>query len=348
MFSNLQILRAFAALTVVHFHIIEIAGEQGFGIPAFEFLRGWGSNGVDIFFVLSGFLMVYIAELRPRKPISFLNNRATRIIPVYWILTLVGLAAILLKGDFQGEPITLNAILSSFFFVSRWTALDMPILYVGWTLEWELVFYLIFGGCLFFKNKTVQFALPLIILLGLVLFAGQNSVILEFGFGMIVAKIYKLEWVKARADLLAICGFGLLLASIWNKPDWPQFIVSGIPSALIVLGLVNIKQWKFALGEYLGNASYSIYLIQVFTIPVFYKVAEKVVPDMSTLILGLACLVGTALAGSIFHLIVEKPLHKFMTQKPAAVTKPIAVTEPRYAKRMTGILKGIVQQPQGQ
>lgn len=316
MLSNLQILRAFAALNVVLFHILEISSEHGFGVPIFDFLRGWGKNGVDIFFVLSGFIMVYIAELRPRGPVTFLRNRAIRIIPIYWILTLIGLAAILLKGDFQGQPITLEAILTSFFFLTRWTALDMPILYVGWTLEWELVFYLIFGGCLLFKNKTLQFVFPLIILSGLVLFANQNSIILEFGFGMIVAKIYKQDWFKTYAGLLTISGIGLLLASIWYKPDLPQLIISGIPSGLIVLGLVNIKQWRFPLGEHLGDASYSIYLIQVFTIPAFYKIAERVVPNMSTIMLALLCLIGTAFAGSLFHLWIEKPLHRYMTRRP--------------------------------
>ncbi|WP_427452950.1 acyltransferase family protein [Litorimonas sp. WD9-15] len=319
MLSNLQILRAFAALNVVLFHIIEIGGEQGFAIPALEFLRGWGANGIDIFFVLSGFIMVYIAELRPRKPVAFLHSRAVRIVPIYWILTGVGFVAILLTGDFRGEPLAVEAVLASFLFLTRWTTLDMPILYVGWTLEWEMMFYLIFGLCLLFKNKTVQFILPLIILSGLVVFAGQDSIILEFGFGMIIAKLSKLTWAKSYAGLLTLAGTALLLASIWIKPDLPQPVLWGLPSALLVLGLVNISQWKFRLGEHLGDASYSIYLIQVFTIPVFYKIAEKTVPELSPLFLAIACLAGTALAGSLFHLVVEKQVQKLLGRKKKTV-----------------------------
>jgi len=319
MLSNLQILRAFAALNVVLFHIIAIAGEQGFGIPTLEFLRGWGANGIDVFFVLSGFIMVYIAELRPRKPAAFLYSRAVRIIPIYWVLTLVGLAAILLAGDFRGDPVSPEPILASFLFATRWTTTDMPILYVGWTLEWEMVFYLIFGLCLFFKSKRIQFVLPLVILSALVMFGGQDSIILEFGFGMIVAKLAKLNWAKTRAGLLTVAGTVLLAASIWIKPDLPQPVLWGLPSALLVLGLVNIPQWKFRLGEHLGDASYSIYLIQVFTIPVFYKLAEKTVPDLSPLLLAMACLVGTALAGSLFHLLIEKNLQKLIVRKKTPV-----------------------------
>jgi len=319
MLSNLQILRAFAALNVVLFHIIAIGDEQGFGIPALEFLRDWGANGIDIFFVLSGFIMVYIAERRQRKPLVFLHSRAIRIIPIYWFLTLVGLVAILLAGDFRGEPITFEPILASFLFLTRWTTMDMPILYVGWTLEWEMLFYLIFGFCLLFKNKTVQFVLPLIILVSLVLFAWQDPIILEFGFGMLIAKISKMDAAKRYAGLICLAGVSFLIASIWIKPEIPQPILWGIPSALLVLGLVNIKQWKFKLAEHLGDASYSIYLIQVFTIPIFYKLAEKFVPDFSTLFLAITCLVGTAIAGSLFHLIVEKPFQKLLARKQPSV-----------------------------
>ena len=186
---------------------------------------------------------------------------------------------------------------------------------------------------LFFKNKTVQFVLPLIILTSLVLFAGQDPIILEFGFGMIIAKISKSDAAKSYAPLLTLAGGSLLIASIWIKPDLPQPILWGIPSALLVLGLVNIKQWKFKLGEHLGDASYSIYLIQVFTIPVFYKFAEKLVPDLSTLLLAIICLSGTALAGSLFHILIEKRLQKLLVRKKKS-------PKPAYdIKRLQAVIK---------
>jgi len=119
--NNLQILRAFAALNVVLFHIIIIGEAQGFGIPSLEFLSGWGANGV----------------------------------------------AVLLAGDFQGQPVTGELIAGSFLFFTRWADIYQPIIYVGWTLEWEMLFYLIFGLCLIFKDRAVQFALPLVILTAL-------------------------------------------------------------------------------------------------------------------------------------------------------------------------------------
>lgn len=321
MLSNLQILRAFAALNVVMFHIIEVVAEHGGEIPGLAFLKGWGANGIDIFFILSGFIMVYIAEMRPRKPGEFLINRISRIVPIYWILTALGCLAIFAAGEFRGEPISFDAMLSSFAFLTRWTTLDMPILYVGWTLEWEMLFYLIFGASLFLKGKTAQFVIPLVLLLGLVVFGGQDPIILEFGFGMILAKIYKVKLLKDNASAIAAFGAVGLLASIWVKPDLPQFILWGVPSALLILGLVNMKQWKTKLGVHLGDASYSIYLIQVFTIPVFYKVANKITPDLPAFLLAMGCLLATAIAGSLFHLIVEKPVTKYVKYQPSEEPK---------------------------
>lgn len=315
MLSNLQMLRAFAAFNVVLFHIIQISSESGFGVPALDFLNSWGANGVDIFFVISGFIMVYISDLRPKTPIDFLKNRAIRIVPIYWVLTLLGVAAVLLAGEFRGDPVTWNVISESFLFLTRWTGTEMPILYVGWTLEWEMLFYLIFSVSLLMQTKFEQFLLPLLILSVLVAFMGQNPIILEFGFGMIIAKLAKLGRVAKLANVLAASGAALLLATIWVSPDLPQPVLWGLPSALLVLGLVNMKQYRFRLGEYLGGASYSIYLIQVFTIPVFYKVAEKIVPNMSTLALATGCLIGTAIAGCVCYEFIEKTMHAFIMRK---------------------------------
>lgn len=313
MLNNLQLLRAFAALNVVLFHTLSIGDESGFGVSALNFLGEWGANGIDIFFVLSGFIMVYIADRRPRGTVEFLRNRAIRIVPIYWILTLVGVFAILASGDFRGAPVALEPIAASFLFLTRWTTMDMPILYVGWTLEWEMLFYFIFGVCLLLNTKKEQFLAAILFLSALVIIAGLDPIILEFGFGMIVAKLAKTHWAKGIAGSLTIIGAGLLVASIWITPDLPQPILWGLPSAILVLGLVNIRQREFKIGTLLGNASYSIYLLQVFTIPVFFKIVERVVPDMSHFVLAMACLGGTALAGILFHLWIEIPLHKRLT-----------------------------------
>jgi surface polysaccharide O-acyltransferase-like enzyme len=71
MLYNLQILRAFAALNVVYFHIIKSAESYRQPVVLFSFLDGWGANGVDVFFVISGFVMVYTQSVREKKALTF-------------------------------------------------------------------------------------------------------------------------------------------------------------------------------------------------------------------------------------------------------------------------------------
>ena len=87
MLSNLQFLRAFAALSVVAFHTILAAASYGYETNLISSLEGWWANGVDIFFVISGFVMLYTQLESKRTVKDFLILRAIRIIPIYWLLT---------------------------------------------------------------------------------------------------------------------------------------------------------------------------------------------------------------------------------------------------------------------
>ena len=85
MIMNLQLLRAFAALNVVVLHTIGTADSYGYETNLISYLEGWGANGVDIFFVISGFVMLY-TQLDNKKTVKdFLILRAIRIIPIYWL-----------------------------------------------------------------------------------------------------------------------------------------------------------------------------------------------------------------------------------------------------------------------
>ena len=85
--TNIQFLRAFAALNVVLFHILSTAHTYGYKPISLEFLAGWGACGVDLFFVISGFIMVYIQSVKERSPTEFIVERILRVCPTYWLLT---------------------------------------------------------------------------------------------------------------------------------------------------------------------------------------------------------------------------------------------------------------------
>ena len=85
--ENIQALRAFAAINVALFHIIGTAASYSQSSNYLSALEGWGSNGVDIFFVISGFIMLHTQMERRRSVIDFLKLRLIRIMPIYWLLT---------------------------------------------------------------------------------------------------------------------------------------------------------------------------------------------------------------------------------------------------------------------
>ncbi|MCW1512823.1 acyltransferase family protein, partial [Acinetobacter baumannii] len=87
MINNIQALRAFAALNVVFYHIIGASISYDLPTSSFLFIKEWGQNGVDIFFVISGFIMVFIQEKNRKSSFEFIKNRVERIVPVYWLLT---------------------------------------------------------------------------------------------------------------------------------------------------------------------------------------------------------------------------------------------------------------------
>ena len=92
MLNNLQLLRAFAALNVVLFHAIGTSASYSYETNFISVFEGWGANGVDIFFVISGFVMLFTQLDNKRSVKDFLLLRVIRIILIYWLLTLFVIA----------------------------------------------------------------------------------------------------------------------------------------------------------------------------------------------------------------------------------------------------------------
>ena len=316
MIANLQILRAFAALNVVVFHIISAAETHNYKTEFLSVLEGWGANGVDIFFVISGFVMLYTQMKTKRTVLGFLKLRVIRIAPIYWILTsVVILLYVLDPSAFREMKITSDWALSSYLFLSGALQFEYPIMNVGWTLEWEMLFYLVFALSLWFSTWRSSLAAVFIVLTAVALVL-SNYILLEFLGGLVVALVYGKGFVRGRTGVISL-GIGIFLLCLSILPSVRELIDSrvllwGFPSLLIVMGALAVKQQKNKLGELLGDASYSIYLIQVLTIPVFYKVATKLQLVVNTDLLALICLISTAIGGVLMYLVLEKPLTSFL------------------------------------
>ncbi len=305
MINNIQALRAFAALNVVFYHIIGASISYDLPTSSFLFIKEWGQNGVDIFFVISGFIMVFIQEKNRKSSFEFIKNRVERIVPVYWLLTLAYLSlAFIIPSAFNSINIDNNKIIYSLLFIEDWMSKEMPLLYVGWTLEYEMLFYIVFGLSLFIKNKLFSYLAMGVALVLLPLFTSLDLIILEFAFGMLCAFVF-LRLKPNNGLLIASFGFLLLCSSIFFDYEIHRSIKWGIPAFFLVLGLLWMKQIKNKLAIYLGNASYSIYLIQVFTIPSIYKLSSKYLTFLDGHIIALMALIFSAVVGCLFYQIVE-------------------------------------------
>lgn len=222
--ASLQILRFLAALIVVldHLGFVGQATAHGLGL-SFYFPEFSGRFGVDIFFVISGFIMVYITTDRDdanrerwaASPGGFFADRVARIVPIYFVATFCYVILYFISGNFtRWSPLHFMASLLFFPYFDLETHLPQPVLSQGWTLDYEMFFYLIFSVALFFR-RSIGLLLLCLTFLALV-FVGQ---MLTYETG----QSFALTPMAERADLLPL--------RFWTHPIILEFLV-GILLAL--------------------------------------------------------------------------------------------------------------------
>ena len=312
MFQNLQILRAVAALSVVLYHIRGTAESYNYNPKIVSLIGNLGSSGVDIFFVISGFIMLHTQFDNKQTVLNFFKKRIIRIAPLYWLVTtVVILIYILFPSIFREHIITVDWALASYAFISNALGFGNPIVHVGWTLQWEMLFYLMFGLGLWFRNWSTALIFNALMLGGLAVYT-SNYIILEFVGGLLAALLHNKFYSKPHYGWCALSfGIALLLMSIsstFSQAIEHRVLLWGIPSFLIVYGAVTIKQFKTIIGTLLGDASYSIYLLQMLSIPAFYKFMSWIGVNFNSDLLALLCLISTAVGGVLMYLVIEKPL----------------------------------------
>lgn len=311
MLHNLQALRALAAVLVVLHH--NIGG---------VFI--WGHYGVDVFFVISGFIMVHVLN-EDARPLAFFVRRIIRIVPIYWLVTLaifaVGLA---LPGALQSSDGDWGELAKSLFFIPYYSedrAMYHPIVHVGWTLNYEMFFYLVFGACIALRRRGLIVGVCTAILLGLVglgqiveggrIFAFYTDpILLEFAAGMLLALVWH-KWrlgPVAAWGLVALC----LVAFIVLDPireHYGRGILIGPFALLMVAAAMAAENAGHAITNrfvlLLGAASYSLYLTHVYVLGGLERLP---LPDwLLWLWVPLVPAVAVAL-----YLVVEKPSNRFL------------------------------------
>lgn len=301
---------------VVMFHACGSGAAYGQPAPMMSIVGHWGWSGVDFFFVISGFVMVYTQHRKPKSPLRFAANRALRIIPIYWILTLVAFAVTVIVYRSAGESRTeFTALWTSLAFLSTVVRHDTPVLFVGWSLEYEMLFYLIFAACLMVRGPARQFLSITAVLVTGVSLGCWNPIVIEFLLGMASA------WALIKgprpspvvAAMALVLGSVLLVSGIigWNGAN--RVVLFGIPALLTVYALCYLPQWGNKVAVALGNASYSIYLLQVFTVSAFFKITSRLFGAQSVgELLVVCCVVATTLLGYALFRYVERPIGQWL------------------------------------
>jgi peptidoglycan/LPS O-acetylase OafA/YrhL len=359
--NSIQILRALAALFVVYTHSVTQMGIFALGwqqrTPA---LISIGTFGVDLFFVISGFIIYHSAErLSGRTPaLSFLWHRFRRINPVYYaavLLTVTTWIPSLLRH--QRPPVTGWQILS-------WTIL-LPIpgdparaISQAWSLSFEWFFYLLFFLLILlrWKRKAVILCCCLggLTLLGWLL-RGEltglaifytDPLLLEFLLGVVIGFLYR-RWSPGRKTALLLLLPGIALGLLFMLTSFGDYqavlapppplrylhaIFWGSAAALIVAGCVFLEKSNAFIPRHplillLGDASYSIYLFHMIVlglIAAFYlRVGLFLDPDLAIPIHATIAVAGSLL----FYKWVERPLLRWLKRFDT-----IRPTPPRSAK----------------
>jgi exopolysaccharide production protein ExoZ len=313
---SIQYARALAALAVVLAH----TGAYGSG-NAFHI----GSAGVDIFFVISGFVMWTTTASRAQTPADFIVNRIVRIVPMYWLVTLsLVIAAVCVPALFPRLKIDASHVVASLLFMPNRSPFNgeiWPVLVQGWTLNYEMFFYAVFALVLFMPRRLRLAGLSMVFCafaLSGVFYAGSNplllvytdSVMLEFLAGIFLGAAYERNLLPSwrLGWSLSLAGIALFLIAAVTGTTSPRIVVWGIPAVCLVSGLVAIEVgrgiWFSRIAATLGDASYSIYLTHGLVISALAKGAAALNP---VLFVAMCPLVAAA-AGVLIWKVLERPL----------------------------------------
>lgn len=316
MIKNIQVLRAFAAIVVVMYHAVGLVEDYGFSYSSYKFLTFnvgyWGSFGVDIFFIISGYIMFMIQDKKNKSPFEFAIDRIKRIVPLYWLYLLtISLLFYIFPDLFRALNITPEYLLTSLFFISHYFNYSYPVIYVGWTLELEMLFYFIFFILLFLKriDAKIKILIMLLVFISLSFYQNTNPIIFEFIFGGFIYLFLSNFKIRNNNFFWIPIIFSIIFVSLLNK-EFENFrlIFWGIPALIIFYSTLHIKEINNKIFLELGNASYSIYLIQVFTLPLVGKILAKYAANTHGILVFIIMVLFSIIIGYLSYLIIEKKL----------------------------------------
>jgi peptidoglycan/LPS O-acetylase OafA/YrhL len=335
--ESVQALRACAALSIAILHVLHdaIPLDPSGRIERWHDALPWAS-GVDLFFVISGFVMVYAStDLfgHRRSPVTFMTRRLIRIVPLYWATTTLFLVvALCAPSSLSQAGFSFADVVMSYAFLpaSRPDGTIQPIYSLGWTLNYEMFFYVVFAACIVLPRRRAVAAVtlllgaamaihPLIPPQATALIFWTDGMLLEFLLGMAVAI------VAARGISLAILSrIGLVLTALFllitahasGIPSGP--LITGVAMSLVVAAAVLGRPIRVPNALLLlGDASYALYLVHPFAMRPVGSVWQRLHltgPTVAMMYAATALLL--AIIGAIcVHLWFERPVGAWLRSR---------------------------------
>ena len=355
---SIQILRATAALSVAFGHL----QSESLSMPAAAashfrpILLDLTGAGVDLFFIISGFVMVYASHDLFESAAGgriFLRRRIARIVPLYWLTTTIFLATMLLlpHAISSARPTSFEIVKSYFFIPYAHAGTDdiRPIYKLGWTLNYEMFFYFVFAALLFLPMRWALSSIAALFLalvaMGVILSPAAGPVafwthpiILEFVMGALLAAVFlrgqRLSpWLAFLLLLSGLSGFAATTICGGDAHGAWRPLLWGVPALLIVAAAVlrdgthGATPWPFGFLILLGDASYALYLLHPLVIRALRLIWDRL---GLSLFVSPWVFVGSALllimpTAILLHLFFERPMTRHI-QKLLTMPRPSAST----------------------
>jgi exopolysaccharide production protein ExoZ len=324
MLFSIQILRAVAAAAVVGHHVALKISRTFYGGEGDIFFVG--NAGVDLFFVISGFVMCLSSDGKTVTAGKFLVERAARILPVYWIVTVFALIVYIVSPDKVNASGGVTGVVESFFLVPSGVRF---LVQNGWTLSYEFLFYIIFAAALCFGLRFRY--LLLMVVMSLLAAAGYvanfsgvylkfltSPLLIEFVFGVFAYLIYKKfngnRWFSICALLFFSISMSLIFMARESYDEREVFF--GVPALSALLFSLSLEPYfsRFRLNRpfrvlaSLGDSSYSLYLIHPFVLVLVVMSIKSISRHFSSIEIAGVMMALCLISGFLFYKIVETPV----------------------------------------
>ncbi len=329
---SLQQARGLAAMAVVGFHLsLMLSAPRYLGQELFLDITRRGNLGVDFFFVLSGFIIVFAHHRdigRPERLRNYLTRRFVRLFSIYWVYAGIFCALVATGlGTAATLPDTVPHWVSAVFLV-RFDNFEFPIA-PAWTLVHELAFYLVFA--IFIISRRIGVVVFGLWMLGCLLvfqypdydsFSAWTTYFSPLNLNFLTGMLAFYAWAHGRPAIVKTAfPVGLaLLAAVYvlesqGMPYSQLQIAYALAFGLIIAGAATLEraaQWpsRLRLLDLIGDASYSIYLTHLALLGLIAKIMIRLSANvpLPPHLIYIAIFAGAIIGGSLLHLLVERPL----------------------------------------